>query len=135
MSSEAWAVPSSDFVRAHCRVSEDVAYEARYTARVASLDSITEPITPAILARLTEVMRSVPPDDKTLVDLYNNKGAADPVLVATALVLNELESPYLLPDEWVIVTHDKAVRTKAEEFFIGTRTPEELANVIDLSTG
>lgn len=122
---------ASEFVRTHCRVTEDVAYEARYTARAASLAGIIEPVTSAILRKLQEVMTTVPITDATLVDLYGNKGTADPVLVATALVLIEQQEPLLFPDEWVIVTRDRAVRAKAGEFTIAVKTPEEFAQIID----
>lgn len=124
---------SSDFVQTQCRVTEDVAYEARYTPRSRLLASITEPVNPSILRKLGEVMRTVPVGDTSLVDLYANKGAADPVLVATALVLQEQQEPFLFPDEWVIVTRDKAVRVKAQEFCVAVKSPEEFAQIIDQS--
>lgn len=124
---------SSDFVQTQCRVTEDVVYEARYTSHFRSLTRITEPVTPAILRKLCEVMRTISVGDTSLVDLYANKGAADPVLVATALVLQERQAPFLFPDEWVIVTRDKAVQAKAKEFGVVVKSPEEFAQIIDQS--
>lgn len=126
---------SSGFFRAHCRVTEDVAYEARYTAKTSEVAGLSVPVTPAMLTKLVEVMATVPVGDTKLVDLYDNTGSADPMLVAAALVLNEKESESLLGDEWVIVTRDKAVRAKADEFKICVLTPEELAAEIDRNAG
>lgn len=121
---------ASTFFREHCRVTEDVAHEAG-TKRAAALAPITEAMTPAILARLVEVMASVPVGDRDLVDLYGNKGAADPGMVATALVLNNPTEPSLFEPTWVVVTRDKAVLAKAAEFSLGTESPESLAKIID----
>lgn len=121
----------SPFFQSYCRVTADVAYEARFSDRDGALANLTEPVTPAILRQLRKVMETVPVGDTSLVDLYGNKGTADPLLVATALVLNEQESYSLLGDEWIIVTRDAAVIAKAVDFGILTATPEELANLID----
>lgn len=122
---------ASDFFRMHCRVTEDVAYEARFTAKGSALTGLTVPVTPDILRQVSKVMATVPVGDKSLVDLYGNKGAADPLLVATALVLDERESLSLLGDQWIVVTRDWAVIAKAQEFEIQTSTPEDLAAIID----
>lgn len=122
---------SSHFFRTRCRVTEDVAYEARFTVTPSVLGGLIEPVTATALTKLKEIMSTVPPGDTTLIDLYDNKGAADPMLVATALVLNEIESQWLDGDEWVIATRDKAVRTAAALNGINVATPEELARVID----
>jgi hypothetical protein len=121
---------ASAFFREHCRVTEDVAYEAG-TKRKGTLAPITEAMTPAILARLAEVMASVPVGDRDLVDLYGNKGAADPGMVATALVLNNPTEPSLFEPTWIVVTRDKAVLAKATEFSIATESPDGLAKMID----
>jgi hypothetical protein len=75
-------------------------------------------------------MATVPVGDTSLLDLYANKGAAEPLLVATALVLNKQEPLSLLGDEWIIVTSDGAVTSKAKDP-VQTATPEELAALID----
>ena len=86
-----------------------------------------------VLEWLIQVMRSVPADDTTLVDLYRNKGAADPLLVACALDGQSRDSVYLDAPEWVVVTADDAVRRKAREFGLRSLTNAEFASVIDAS--
>lgn len=120
----------SNFFREHCLITEDVAYEARYRARSLATDLIV-PVTPAVLAQVPRIMKTVVPGDTRLLDLYGNKGAADPVLVATAVVLQAEESESLVGDMLVIVTRDDAVSEKAKEFGIETALPDELAALID----
>lgn len=122
------------FLRKHCLVAEDVAYEARYKARSLYADLIV-PVTPAILGQVELIMKTVVPGDTRLLDLYGNKGSADPVLVATAVVLQAEESESLVGDTLVIVTRDDAVTEKAKEFGIETATPDELAALIDAAEG
>jgi len=118
------------FFREHCLIAADVAHEARYRAHSFPADVIV-PVTPAILSQVARIMKTVLPGDTRLLDLYGNKGAADPVLVATAVVLQAEESELLVGDTLVIVTRDEAVGEKAKEFDIETVLPDELAALID----
>lgn len=118
------------FFQKHCLITEDVAYEARFRARSLPTHLIV-PVTPSILGHVSQVMKTVVPADTGLVDLYGNKGAADPVLVATAIALQAEESQSLVGDTLVIVTRDDAVSEKAHEFGIRTALPDELTALID----
>lgn len=121
---------STDFFRDNCRFPEEVVHEAG--ARRAELPApLTVPMSARILEEVATVMKTVPVGDNALLDLYGNKGAADPILVATALVLNSPEKPTLFDDEWVIVTNDGAVRDKANEFKVRAMIPVDLAEVIE----
>lgn len=121
---------SSDSFAENCRVPEEVAHEAG-SRRAELLAPLTVPMSARILEEVVAVMKTVPIGDKALLDLYGNKGAADPILLATALVLNSPERPSLFDDEWVIVTNDGGVNEKAKEFGVRTMSPAELADVID----
>lgn len=121
----------TEFFREHCLITEDVAHEARYRARSLPTDLVVLPVTPAILVQVQQIMKTVMPADIRLLDLYGNKGAADPVLVATAVVLQAEESQSLVGDTLVVVTRDDAVSEKAKEFGIETALPDELAALID----
>ncbi|NHA01942.1 hypothetical protein G5V59_26175 [Nocardioides sp. W3-2-3] len=104
---------ASTFFSEHCRVPEEVAHEAG-PRRAERLARLTVPMSARILEEVVAVMTTVPVGDKTLVDLYGNKGPADPILVATALVLNNPERPSLFDDEWVVVTNDGACAREGE---------------------
>lgn len=119
------------FFREHCRVPAEVAYESRRAKHARLLEPVTLEMTPAMLAQLAEVMKTVSVGHTRLIDLYTCKGTADPVLVAMAVVLSTED---LFSDTWVIVTNDNAVKAKATEFSIGNMTPEELAELIDAAT-
>ncbi|MDO8308222.1 MAG: hypothetical protein Q7V58_07675 [Actinomycetota bacterium] len=120
----------SSFFRERCRVPAEVAHEARRVAYAKTLDALTIAMAPDVLTQLVEVMKTVPVGSTQLIDLYGNKGAADPILVAMALALNNPAVPSLFSDTWVIVTNDKDVHAKALEFSVGTLLPKELADVI-----
>jgi len=126
-----WARRETKFFRDRCRVSEDVLYEARFASDTTALTALTYKVSPRMLEQVRTVMRTVPPGNTELVDLYKNKGAADPLLVATVLDAVERDDGSLFPDAWVIVTRDKALVSKAKEFGIPTLSPEQLAELID----
>lgn len=71
------------------------------------------------------VMATVPEDDTALVNLYANKGAPDPMLVACALDAMQESENRLFDPTWIIASNDKAVRAKAAEFEIESCTREE----------
>lgn len=113
-----------EFFRHCCRVPSDVLHEARGYAEDA-LAEFEYLVTPGVLARLIEVMATVQPGDTRLVNLYANKGAADPVIVACALEARAAEERTLLPDTWIIVTDDHAATETAHHFGVKTLTSRE----------
>ncbi len=121
----------STYFREHCRVPAEVAHESRRAKHAKLLEPLTIEVTPAVLGQLADVMKTVPVGHTKLIDLFNNKGTADPILVATAIVLS---TENLFADTWVIVTQDKEVSAKAKEFFIDTMTTKELVDIIDAAT-
>lgn len=89
-------------------------------------------MTPQILQNLLEIMTKVPTDDTRLVDLYSNKGKADPIIVAYALAQNSLNADGLFPlYEVYIVTNDKAVRELGQSFSIKVLSSEDFIRRID----
>ena len=54
------------------------------------------------------------------MDLYANKGSADPVLVATALDMADEEAQTLMPRPIVLVTEDKAVALTCQKLGVTT---------------
>ncbi len=118
----------SKFFAKYCRVPAEVAYESRRAKHAKLLESLTIEMTPAMLRELTAVMKAVPVGDTGLVNLYANKGAADPILIAMALALNSVD---LFADSWIIVTEDKAVIAMASEFEIKIESPASLIEIID----
>lgn len=121
----------SAFFRGHCRVPAEVAHESRRAKHAKLLEPLTIAMTPAMLAQLSDVMKTVPVGHTKFIDLYNYKGTADPILVALAVVLS---SEDLFSDNWVIVTQDKEVIAKAKVFSVDTMTPKALASIIDAAT-
>lgn len=116
------------FFSKHCRVTDDVAREAGPRAK-----SLPPPLkmTPRSLLHLVNIMSTLAPGDKDLVDLFRNKGAADPGLVATALSFRDEDEASLLPDTWVIVSRDKAVLRLAQHYELPCMKPDTLSDIID----
>lgn len=119
------------FFTDHCRITADVLHEASEHPDQRRLAGLAEPTTPIVLMQLRLVMAGVEVGDTDLVDLYGNKGAADPGLVATALAQAVVQDGYLLPDTWIIVTLDKAVLRAARRHQVPTMAPGDLAELID----
>jgi hypothetical protein len=76
-------------------------------------------------------MLTVSAEDTSLVDLYSNKGGADPLVIASALECQANDSVFLDFPEWVIVTNDRAVKLKAEEYGLRVLDSSEFAAAID----
>lgn len=119
----------SEFVSKHCRVTDEVLYEAGPDRR-ALLDEIRLPTTGETLDVLKTIMQSIPIGDTALVDLYRNKGAADPLMVASAIIAERDSAQLLFGPKWVIATEDSAVRTLASAHGIGTVSFAELRSLI-----
>ncbi|MGJ5589787.1 hypothetical protein ACSBQY_00975 [Micrococcus lylae] len=115
---------SSQFVRERCFITEDVAHEGRgYAEDLASIRVIRR--SAGMLAHLARIMRLIAPSDTSLVDLYANKGAADPVLIATALEGMEAERDRLFQHKIRVVTEDRAVRRLSTDVGVDVLSLEE----------
>lgn len=107
---------SSEFVRTFCRIPSEVLHEASGYPDIAALAELEYPTTVAVLGILAQVMATVDVGDTSLVDLYHNRGNADPLLIACALDARQANSPFLFGEDWLIVSDDHAVQTKATAF-------------------
>jgi hypothetical protein len=123
----------SDFFKENVVLPEEVLREAGEFPDLGNLRRRLYPTTAQVLEGLVRVMATVPVDDTRLVDLYRNKGGADPLLVACALDGQARDSAYLDAPEWVVVTADDAARRKAKEFGLTTLSNTEFAALIDMS--
>lgn len=122
---------SSAFFAQSCRIPTEVLEEASGFPDVDRLRKHEYKTGVPVLKRLIEVMQTVPTGDIRLLDLYANKGRADPIIVACALDARDNEMDTLLPRPCVVVTHDAGVRDKAVEFGFAVETSEHLAARIE----
>lgn len=76
---------SSAFFRERCRLPSKVLLEAKGYLDAEAFNQVEWPTTAGVLKLLRMVMKTVPEGDTTLLNLYANKGAADPMIVACAL--------------------------------------------------
>lgn len=67
----------------------------------------------------------------SLIDLYGNKGSADPGLVASALDAIAADEGALFRDDWIIVTNDAGVEDATARHGVATIKAAELAALID----
>jgi len=109
----------------------EVLREAQGLPDISTLRANVYPTTLSVLEWLMRVMATVTSSDRTLVDLYANKGGADPFVIACALDGRERDSVYLDAPEWIVVTNDDAVRDKAGEFGLRVVSSAELADIVD----
>ncbi|WP_396659182.1 hypothetical protein [Microbacterium oxydans] len=120
----------SQFFRERCRVPDEVVREAG-PRRAALLEEVRFAATPVVLRALTRVMAEVVPGDIDLVDLYRNKGSADPFLIACALVGIEDGRDKLFAPDWVLVTEDRGVRKMAERLDVEWQSKAEFVRDLD----
>lgn len=124
---------ASAFFRAYCQVTTDVLREAEEHPHLAQLQANAYPLTPAVLSQLRTVMTQLTIGDTSLVDLYANKGTADPGLVASALDAMAANEGVLFHEEWAVVTNDRGVAAAAARHGVVTIKPAELARRVDES--
>lgn len=122
---------ASSFFREHCHIPTEVLHEARDFPDLAALKANEYATTDRVLRILTEIMATVPVGDMKLVDLYANRGNADPLVVACAIDGQRADSKFLFGPTWVVVSGDKAVRAKAAEFEIAVMTNDEFVAVLE----
>lgn len=122
---------SSAFFCTYCKIPSEVLEEASDFPDYHALEKFEYKTSISVLRKLIQVMSTVPVDDHTLVDLYSNKGSADPVLVACALDAIELESESLFPRDWSVATDDHAVQKKCSSFGVKFLTSAELSEIIE----
>lgn len=121
----------SEFFLSHCLLPTEVLFEARGFPDADQLGRLEYPTSGRVLRILGEIMATVPTDDTSLVDLYANRGNADPILVACALDgIREAEDG-LFGWEWIIVSNDNAVRRTAAEFGIQTLLSDQFSTLLD----
>ena len=121
---------ASAFVRERCRIPSEVIHEVSGFPDIGVLRKLEYPVTTDVLECVREVMKTVAPGDFKLVDLYHNKGGADPILVATALVELRKSKETLFPHDWVVVSDDLAVRAKATEVGVSILCAEDFAKLL-----
>jgi hypothetical protein len=125
---------ASSFFREHCHIPTEVLHEARGLPDAAALHANEYPTTARVLRILIDVMATVPVGDTSLVDLYANKGNADPLLIACALDGKRDVDQFLFGPTWAVVSGDKAVRSKAVEFGLEVLTSDEFVALLEAST-
>jgi hypothetical protein len=122
---------ASSFFKMHCRIPQEVLHEAEGFPDIDELRQLEYPVTESVLRHLVEVMASVPVGDTAFVNLYANLGNADPLVVATALDGHRKNDLALFGLTWTVVSGDKAVQAKANEFGLDVMTNQEFLIVID----
>lgn len=122
---------ATTFFRESTVIPEEVLHEAAGFPDIDSLRENVHPTTPRVLHWLIEVLATVPDNDTRLIDLYANRGNADPLVIACALEGQEHDGQYLWPTEWIVVTADEAVRDKAKEFKLEVLINDRFADLID----
>lgn len=125
---------ATSFFRENVRIASEVLHEARGFPDIEDLQRNEYKTTRSVICQLMRVMATITTTDTSLVDLYANRGNADPIVIACALDGQDQDSQYLDAPEWFVVTGDKAVRAKAEEFALQVISNAEFESLIENST-
>lgn len=118
------------FFKERCRIPSEVLYEARGHRSHDLLSRVEYKTDAAVLSTLFEVLQTVPASDSKLIDLYRNKGNADPILIACGLLEARKSSQMLVPPVWVVVSNDDPVRQKAEALDVRAISRSEFMSIV-----
>lgn len=121
----------SSFVRNFCHAPTAVLDEASRYLEPSVREAIEVRVTVAVLDNLRRVMASLTPGDRTVVDLYGNKGTGDAMLLALALTEKDAADQELFGDSWIIATGDNGLIAKATELGIPTCTDREFIDIVN----
>lgn len=99
---------ASDFVTSHCVVPEEIAYELERVGKDTDVLRISQPVDIDLLASIREVL-SMEEIGYRLLDLFNNSGNGDIVLLALALCGIRDTRAKLFGPGYTIVTDDEAL--------------------------
>lgn len=124
----------SPFFKENVVIPEEVLREARGFRDYRSLKLQVYPTTTGVLELLITIMATLSSDDRKLVDLYANRGGADPVVIACALDAKAQATGQLFQPEWLVVTGDAALRDKALEFSLKVLSNAEFSHILDGET-
>lgn len=122
ISEASWQTMLSD---GNCFIPDEIVYEARgNTHRYEQMKKIILETNYDVLIALKEVL-SFPEIDHKVLDLYNNEGNGDVMLLASAIADDICVEQKLFKDENVIVTDDKRLSMVAGAHGIRTYTTDE----------
>ncbi len=119
----------SSFLRDDCKIPEEVLYECRDFKHVKLLNSLVIPVTIELISTAQTVILGLDDDDK-IIDLYNNEGNGDIILLATALHEMSKNGIQLFKTNWVIVTDDRLLTERAREFSIDSISSKEFRDIV-----
>ncbi len=106
------------FFKKFCFFPEEIVYELRDNLALDQRMLVGQKI--GITVDILDQLRNVMLNAEKIVDLYNNEGNGDVLLIATALSEQHKELGSMLRTQWIIVTEDKGVVKLANTFSIKT---------------
>jgi hypothetical protein len=121
----------SAFFRERCNIPSEVLHEANGHRAMELLRAVEYRTTSYVLAALSEVLATVSPSDTSLIDLYADKGNADPLLIACALLETRKAELVLVKPLWFVVSNDKPVLAKAAVLGVAALSREEFLAAAD----
>lgn len=121
---------ATQFFTTSCLLPDAVLDEASGFPDIEDLRKLRYPTTAELLRVLMEVMTTIDIKNKRVVNLWQNKGAADPVLPAVVLHAREQQRDFMIKDKWVIVTDDKGVRDLAKKHEIEVLSGDRFREIL-----
>lgn len=121
-----------DFFDNHCFIPEEICYELRDNPNYHRFKRREIKTDINILSQLKNVFLALDRDSR-LVDLYQNMGNGDALIIATALAKQAEEIGQLFPDKWIIVTEDKGLREAADKHDISHINRGDFIKIVNKS--
>lgn len=118
----------SELVQQHSTVLEEIAYEIRSDPKSNDVANLVERVDVDVLNSASELLKQ--PVVQKLLDLYNNKGNGDVLLLAKAVLEKERGTGELFPINWVIVTNDAGLVDAATANGVDTMDTTSFASML-----
>lgn len=117
-----------DFIKANCIIPEEILYEVNSDKKKELLLPFSEKPTTQLIIMTENLLDNIGINNKVL-DLYNNEGNGDIILIATILCKKDEQALTMFKTNWVLVTDDNELIKLATTKKIECISTEEFINL------
>lgn len=122
---------NSGFIQSSCLVPEEIFYEVGSQRKKEAIKKLVEKPNLEILKSAQALLTDLGTKN-SILDLYQNEGNGDVILLAAAISKKQQEDGTLFQTDWIIVTDDRDLRELAKQKKIKTFTTKKFIKHINL---
>lgn len=118
----------SELVQHHSTILEEIYHEVHDNPKSSYISGLVEQVDVHVLGKASELLKQTVV--QKLLDLYNNEGNGDVLLLAKAVLEKERGAGELFPRSWIIVTNDTGLVDAATANDVDTMDTASFANLL-----